>query len=249
MEIFGDSENKLLVFASGPNSTVTPQAYEEWYDSARGKWIGAVEFDVLESLLRAEPKASVLDIGCGTGHFTRLFAEGKEGLAIGLDPDQQWLSYANARVTYGERYVAGQAESLPFPDRSFDFTVSVTALCFIKKQEQALREQLRVTRQRFALGLLNRHSLLYLEKGRRGGTGGYQGAHWHTASEILTLFAALPVRNLRLCSAIVLPQFTSIGRAVERYWPRRILLGGFLVVTGEVNAPTRVKWRISRKRT
>jgi hypothetical protein len=92
----------------------------------------------------------------------------------------------------------------------------------------------RVTRRRFVLGLLNRHSLLYLQKGRSGGTGGYQGAHWHTASEIKTLFASLPVESLRLRTAIVLPHGTAFGRAVERCWPRRILLGGFLAVTGDL---------------
>lgn len=218
-------------------TAVKPETYEQWYDSERGQWISAVEFGILESVLRTEPGASVLDIGCGTGHFTRLFAEGKEGLVIGLDSDWRWLRYAREHATYGEEYVAGRAESLPFPDRSFDFTISVTALCFIQKQAQALREQVRVTRQRFVLGLLNRHSLLYLEKGRGGGSGGYQGAHWHTAAEIRSLFAGLPVSNLRLSSALALPQFGSIGRAVERHWPQRMLLGGFLVVAGDTIAP------------
>lgn len=234
--------NALSLFVSpgvaAPGKIVTkPEVYEAWYDSARGRWIGAVEFGILESLLRAEPNASLLDIGCGTGHFTRLLAEGKTGLAVGLDPDREWISYANMHATHGERYVAGRAESLPFPDRSFDFSVSVAALCFVTKQKQALREQLRVTRRRFVLGLLNRHSLLYLENGRGGGTGGYRGAHWHTSAEIRALFADLPVSRLRLYSAIVLPQFPSIGRVLERYWPRRILLGGFLVAAGEVIPP------------
>lgn len=211
-----------------------PEAYEAWYESDRGRWIGAVEFGILESLLRAEPNAAILDIGCGTGHFTRLLAQGREGLAIGLDPDRTWLSYANRHLTHGERYVAGRAEALPFPDRSFDFSVSVAALCFVANQKQALREQLRVTRRRFVVGLLNRHSLLYLEKGRGGGSGGYRGAHWHTAAEIRALFAGLPVSGLRLCSAIALPQIPSIGKVLERYWPRRILLGGLLVAAGEV---------------
>lgn len=224
-------------FADDPNFAVKPETYEQWYDSEHGQWVSAVEFGILESLLRAERGASLLDIGCGTGHFTRLFAEGRDGLVIGLDPDRQWLRHAREHATYGEEYVAGRAESLPFPDRCFDFTVSVTALCFIRNQAQALREQIRVTRQRFVLGLLNRHSLLYLEKGSGGGRGGYRGAHWHTAKEIRTLFAGLPVSNLSLSSALALPQLGSIGRTVERHWPQRMLLGGFLVVAGDTIAP------------
>lgn len=213
---------------------VKPDAYEEWYDSARGRWIGSVEFSALESQLRPRPGASLLDIGCGTGHFTRLFAAHTEGLVVGLDPNQTWINYANTHTEHAERYVIGRAESLPFPDRSFDLTISVTALCFVKEQELALRELIRVTRQRFVLGLLNRRSLLYLKKGRRGGVGAYRGARWHTPAEVRALFAALPVGKLRLSSAIVSPHATWLDRVVERYWPQTILLGGFLVVTGEI---------------
>lgn len=211
-----------------------PQAYEAWYDSPRGQWIGNVEYSLLKSLLQPKPESSLLDIGCGTGHFTRLFAHDTRGLVIGLDPNEEWLSYANARSRNGERYVAGRAEALPFPNQSFDFTVSVTALCFVSGQEQALRELVRVTRRRFVLGLLNRHSLLYLKKGLRGGTGGYEGAHWHTPAEIRALFAAVAVDNLILRTAIVLPRGGAFARAVELCWPQGSLLGGFLAVTGDL---------------
>lgn len=213
-----------------------PEAYEAWYNSPRGQWIGGVEHALLRSLLRAEPGSSLLDIGCGTGHFTRLLAPDIRGVVIGIDPDEESLAYARAHAVRGERYVAGFAESLPFPDRSFDFTVSVTALCFVVRQQQALRELVRVTRRRFALGLLNRHSLLHREKGRGAGVGGYHGAHWHTPAEIRMLFASLPIGNLRLRSAIILPRGTVVGRAVERWWPQPILLGGFLGVAGEVSS-------------
>lgn len=213
---------------------MTPEAYDAWYDSPRGRWIGAVESSLLESLLRPEQGASLLDIGCGTGHFTRVFAEHVRGPVIGLDPNEEWLRYANTHMAHGERYVAGTAEALPFPDLSFDFTVSVTALCFVSRQEQALRELVRVTRGRFVLGLLNRHSLLHRDKGREAGIGGYQDARWHTPSEIRTLFASLPVHNLQLRTAIILPKGAAFGRALERCWPSRILLGGFLAVSGDL---------------
>jgi SAM-dependent methyltransferase len=196
--------------------------------------MGAVEYALLKSLLRPEADSSLLDIGCGTGHFTRLFARDIGGLTIGLDPDEEWLSYARSRVESGEQYVAGRAEALPFPDQSFDYTVSVTALCFVGDQERAVRELIRVTRRRFALGLLNRHSLLYLQKGRKGGTGGYKGAYWHTAAEIRSLLARVAVTKLQIRTAVVLPAGTALARAAERWWPQPIPLGGFLAVMGDL---------------
>jgi SAM-dependent methyltransferase len=212
---------------------VTPEDYEAWYDTPRGRWIGAIEYELLAAMLRPAPGSALLDVGCGTGHFTRLFAGVGGTLAVGLDPNEAWLSYARAHSVGADRYVAGRAESLPFPDRSFDYTVSITALCFVDDQERALRELLRVTRRRFALGLLNRHSLLYLQKGVGGGTGGYRGAHWHTAAELRALFSALPAVDLTLRTAVLVPHGGAWGRALEACRPRSIAAGGFLAVAGE----------------
>jgi SAM-dependent methyltransferase len=210
---------------------VTPNAYEAWYDSPRGRWIAAEEYELLRALLAPAPGASLVDVGCGTGHFTRRFAGDLR--VVGLDPNREWLAYARARTAAGERYVAGRAEALPFPDTSFDYAVSVTALCFVADQARALRELLRVTRRRFALGLLNRNSLLYLQTGRAGGSGGYRGAHWHTASEVRALFAPLAVANLRLRTAVLVPGGAWAG-ALERCAPRSALFGGFLAVAADV---------------
>ena len=211
-----------------------PGDYEAWYHSPRGKWIGESEFALMKGLLRPEPGASLLDVGCGSGHFTRLFAREIHGTVIGLDPNLESLSYARLHEQYGESYVAGRAEALPFPDRAFQFTTAVTSLCFVSEQKRALRELLRVTHKRFVLGLLNRHSLLYLEKGRSGGAGGYAGAHWHTSAEVGELLESLPVANVVLRTAIVLPRATSLAKAVDACWPRCLPFGGFLAVAGEV---------------
>lgn len=214
-----------------------PEDYEAWYRTPRGQWIGATEFALLNRLLRPERGAAVLDIGCGTGHFTRLFAREVQGAVVGIDPDEAWLGYARDQAQHGEAYVAARAEALPFADRAFDYAVSVTALCFVADQQRALRELLRVTRKRFVLGLLNRRSVLYLQKGRGGGKGAYAGAHWHSVAEIRALLEAMPVRQVLVRSAIVLPQANALARALEPHWPGWMHCGGFLAVAGELADP------------
>ena len=114
-------------------------AYDAWYDTPRGRWIGTAEFRLLSSLLQAQPGNMLLDVGCGTGWFTRRFAE--EGLLVtGLDPNPDWLAFARAKDPTAIRWVAGDARSLPFPDRSFDQVVSVAALCFVEDERQAVAE-------------------------------------------------------------------------------------------------------------
>lgn len=214
-----------------PIRIMTPEDYDAWYRSPRGKWIGATEYRLLTNLLGPMPGESLLDIGCGTGYFTRRFAQ--SGLAVtGVDPDPAMLGFASAHAAPGERYLFGDARALPFPDRAFNLCIAVTALCFIPEQVQALSEMLRVTRRRFAIGLLNRHSLLYLEKGRNGGRGGYRGAHWHTMREVESLFSNLPVQDLTLRTAILLPGGGWPGNACERLAGNRSPWGAFLVAAG-----------------
>lgn len=207
-------------------------AYDAWYQTPRGAWIGETEFRLLRQQLRPERGESLLDIGCGTGYFIRRFA-GELGLeTVGLDPNARWLDFARAHGAGTERYCIGSAESLPFFDCSFDYTVSVTALCFVDDFRQAVREMLRVTRKRFAIGLLNRHSLLYLQKGSHGGSGAYRGAHWHSASEVRAMIAGLPVADIALRSAVYLPHASGMERAAERVIPSRLLIGAFFVAAG-----------------
>lgn len=203
--------------------------YDAWYRTPRGAWIGECEFRLLERMLQPRPGELMLDVGCGTGYFTRRFATAMGTRVIGLDPDLGWLSYARDHAQGSEQFVAGRAERLPLRDASVDRTLCVTALCFVPDQRQALREMVRVTRTRLVLGLLNRHSLLYMSKGRRGGTGAYRGAHWHTPREVLQLFDGLPVRNVELRSAIYFPAGAAAARVAERLMPDRCRAGAFLV--------------------
>lgn len=212
---------------------MTPQAYDAWYDTPRGQWIGTTEFDLMWRLLDSKPGGSVLDVGCGTGWFTRRMARKNISVVAGLDADPSKLTYARAHGGH-EQYVQGNALSLPFADNSFDQVVSITALCFIQDWANALSEIMRVARQGFVLGLLNRHSLLFWQKGRHGGSGAYQGAHWHTRSEALRMLVKLPVRNAQVRTAIFLPSGSRLARTAESLLPAALPIGGFLAVSGEV---------------
>jgi SAM-dependent methyltransferase len=215
---------------------MNPEAYDAWYETPRGRWIGETEFDLLWRLLEAKPEDSILDVGCGTGWFMRRLAKQNTGNITGLDADPAMLGYARTRGGH-ERYVEGSALSLPFADACFDRVVSVTALCFVKDWPRALGEIVRVARQRVVLGLLNRHSLLYLQKGRHGGSGAYHGAYWHTRMEVMEAVARLPVFNAQTRTAIFLPSGSRLARTAEALLPQALPFGGFLALSAEVLKP------------
>lgn len=210
---------------------MNPADYDAWYDTPRGRWIGEAELSLAARLLAANPGDSLLDVGCGTGWFTRRFADRLQ--VTGLDPGAEWLAYARAHSSPAIRWLEGDARALPFRDASFDHVLSIAALCFVEDERQAVAEIVRVAKRRFVIGWLNRASLLYREKGKGGGSGAYRGARWHTAAEVRTFFTGLPVRGLKLRSAIFLPAGTRLARGVEKCIPAALPLGGMLLVAGE----------------
>ena len=133
--------------------------YEQWYAGA-GREADILEKKLLGKLLCCFPDAhSVLEVGCGTGHFTRWMAE--RGLeAVGLDISGSMLD--EARRLGGPKYLLGDALSLPLVAQSYDVTALITTLEFLKDPARALAEAVRVARHGVLLGVLNRWSLLTL---------------------------------------------------------------------------------------
>lgn len=107
---------------------MNPREYEAWYETARGSWIAGREFELMMRLLKPPAGATLLDVGYGTGHFSRRFAA--VGLRVtGLDPDAAMLDYARG-LGGGVDYLRGTGAVLPFGDHFHDYVAAVTSLCF-----------------------------------------------------------------------------------------------------------------------
>lgn len=210
-----------------------PDQYDAWYRTPRGRWIGEREYRLLRSMLAPAAGATIVEVGCGTGFFTRRFAQ-DGGRLVGIDRDPDMIRFAQNHQIADECYETADAGMLPFADQAFDHAVAITSLCFVPDQAKALREMVRVARHRIALGLLNRHSLLYWRKGRHGGSGAYRGAYWHTPGDVAKLLAALPVSQLVIRSTIHFPAAGTWSHGLEPWLERYSLLGGFLAVVADI---------------
>jgi ubiquinone/menaquinone biosynthesis C-methylase UbiE len=211
---------------------VTPEQYDAWYNTPRGRWIGELEWTAVRNALRLRTSDTVLDVGCGTGWFTRR-AESAAAHVVGLDIDPASLDFARRKAAGRAEYLTGDATCLPFADAAFDKVMSVAALCFVSDWPRAIAETVRVCRDRFAIGLLNRHSVLYLRKGRHGGTGAYAGAHWHTRAEVEASLRTLPVTQCRISYGVFDASGSSAARLLERVAPSTLPFGSFLLLAGQ----------------
>jgi SAM-dependent methyltransferase len=92
------------------------------------------------------PRASVLDVGCGTGTLCRRL-QGEAFKTFGVDDSEGMLRKAREKEIPVTR---AQAQTLPFADETFDAVLAVAVLHHLGSQELVkgcIREMLRIVRR------------------------------------------------------------------------------------------------------
>jgi ubiquinone/menaquinone biosynthesis C-methylase UbiE len=106
-----------------------------------------VEWELVLDFLRPGRGDFILDAGCGTGIFTLdMLSCGVR--VVGLDLSLSMIRRARQKARSSQlRILSADILRLPFPENSFDKTVSITALEFIQDGQKAVKELFRVTRK------------------------------------------------------------------------------------------------------
>lgn len=91
---------------------------------------------------------TILDVGSGTGALASTAAQlAPSARVIGIDPSIAYVQHArHASRPDAVRFLVGTAVALPFPSGSFDRTLSLLVLNFVRDPAAAVREMARVTR-------------------------------------------------------------------------------------------------------
>jgi ubiquinone/menaquinone biosynthesis C-methylase UbiE len=215
--------------------------YEAWYETPQGRHADALEKASLDRLLgRFSEARSVLEVGCGTGHFTRWFEE--QGLmAVGLDISAPMLSQARAGLApNGTPLVQADAYRLPFADDAFDLAAFITTIEFLEASQEALAEAARVASRGLLLGVLNRWSVLAFRRRVAGlfHRSVYKTAHFYGVGELKRLLRSLvrdaPAKDAKWhrpsggCSRI--SWHTALFPRWLPWQPTRLPWGGFIAV-------------------
>lgn len=98
------------------------------YDSVAGLQ-RTVGDSLLKKINRSSHAEVVLDLGCGTGHFTpRLQAQFPHALIVGVDLAEGMLHFARDQHADQNNWLCSDAEQLPLSDQSVDIIYSNFAL-------------------------------------------------------------------------------------------------------------------------
>lgn len=202
--------------------------YDAWYSTPYGRLADRIEREMLLDLLRpVGPGASILDLGCGTGHFSRALA-GQGFRVVGVDPQLSMLAVARGGVPV----VCADGMRLPFEDGSFQAVVLVAVLGFASDPAALLAEARRVARERVVVLDLAGGSWL----GIRRRISGWQGhpifsqAIFRSRARLLELAREAGGEVERVRAALFLPPALAgrLGWIEERLSRRALPWGGLL---------------------
>ena len=168
------------------------------YDAARG-YTPAVMRQWLDLVAAHAPFAPqlIVDVGCGTGRFSKPLADRFAAKVIGIDPSQRMLAVARTRRANGRvEFMLAPAERLPLADRSTDLVFMSMVLHHLPDKGAAARECSRILRAggRFCMRTCTR-DIVYPQSRFFPGILPMLKADLPSAAEIIVLFEAAGLRN------------------------------------------------------
>ncbi len=117
----------------------------EAYDRLVGRYSPQLA-TALVGFADVRPGMRALDVGCGPGALTAALAQQLGAQRVcAADRSEPYVAACRARLP-GVDVVVADAETLPFPDDSFDATLSQLVVNFVGDPEAGVREMSRVTR-------------------------------------------------------------------------------------------------------
>lgn len=117
------------------------------YENYMGRWSARLA-PLFAKFSQIRDGDRILDVGCGTGSLVEALANlTARSEIVGIDPTSGFITYArqrysNARITFDQ----GSAFELPYPESSFDQSLSMLVFHLISNPDKAASEMRRVTR-------------------------------------------------------------------------------------------------------
>lgn len=143
------------------NDATIAANYDAYYETELGRKVDEIEKKMVLEHLERIPVKPMLELGCGTGHWSRFFAE--QGFRVmATDSSKIMLRHAEEKKHDNITFHRADADNLPFENKTFDVVAAVTMLEFTEDKEKVFDEMFRVLKPGgwLLLGCLNANSQL-----------------------------------------------------------------------------------------
>jgi SAM-dependent methyltransferase len=124
-----------------------------------GQYIFSRQEKLILDLVSPIAGESLLDVGCGTGDYLRMFQK-KNCVLTGIDSSDAALASARNKLGHRCELVQGNATDLPFSDNEFDVVSLVHGPQILGDPRKVMAEAVRVSRGRVFVGFFNKHSFV-----------------------------------------------------------------------------------------
>ena len=192
--------------------------YDKWFEEHRD--IYQAELEAIRRVL-PPPPASGLEVGVGSGKFAAPL-----DINTGVEPSQK-MAYKAEKS--GIKVYPGVAESLPFPEDSFDFILMVTTICFVDDILKSFREARRVLKNKgfIIIGFVDKNSELGKEyEAKNGKSRFYREATFFSVREVIGFLEEADFEILKINQTLIPGQSLEI---IQEGFGR----GAFVVIKGE----------------
>lgn len=162
--------------------------YYQWFD----KHSTVYQSEIL-AIQQAIPKNKKgIEIGVGTGRFAQPL-----NIKFGVEPSENMARVAEQRgITVYKAY----AEKLPIDDKTFDFALMATTVCFLSNIPKAFSEVHRILKPqgKIILAIIDKNSELGRKYEKEKSTNKfYKDAHFHSTVELTELLKQSGFQNFQ----------------------------------------------------
>jgi SAM-dependent methyltransferase len=202
---------------------LTPAVYARWRNSELGRLTEAIERKLIWNMVGDVSGKTVLEIGCGDGALAVELAR-RGARVIGIDTSRAMLAAARERAEKaGEqvKFIAANAEALPFEDGTFDVVIAVTILCFVKDARPVFSAIGRVLRPggTLVIGELGKRSSWAMERRVRAWLGSslWKKGVFRTPGELGALARGAALQPDEIRGAVYYPRWAPLAGLMAPY--------------------------------
>jgi ubiquinone/menaquinone biosynthesis C-methylase UbiE len=190
--------------------------YDEWF--IKNKNIYLAELNAIKSLVPTSK--SGVEIGIGTGKFALPL-----GIKVGVEPSKKMAKISRKQ---GIKVYDGVAEKLPLGDKTFDFVLFVTTICFVDDLTKSLKEAYRVLKTNgfILIGFVDKESELGKRyQLRREKSKFYKDATFYSVREVINFLRKTNFEDITIKQTVFTNRTDSLDSLEDSYGK-----GSFVVI-------------------